>query len=415
MKSLVRALLVLILLSFALQLVSCRFKTSDRLGELAVYPENIKNVPDIRVLIDDNQKEALVSVSGKYEIYNTQDTENSRPKGSGEGPVVVSITAAKEGIKLGKTLTAYDRILIKPLENSILKLNGINYGSDLFFIKQPDSKESQPRLRIIADIDIEEYLVGVVPSEMPSYWPVEALRAQAICARSYAFYKIKTRGHLDYDVKRTVASQVWNPSHKGSPVINMVVNSTKGIVLTDNWRLFPAYFSAECGGETKDGVNVFISRHISPLTGVDCPYCKTEAREWQVELPLKELEKYLKGSGRNIGNIRSIKALDNLRRSRENMGRVYDVIIYHDATIGMLTMPALHFRALLNNNLKDTKVKSTFFDLSIKDGILYIKGKGNGHGVGMCQYGARHLAKNNYGYKDILNYYYSGNTLVKLW
>ncbi|MHC4873370.1 MAG: SpoIID/LytB domain-containing protein [Planctomycetota bacterium] len=417
MKTFIRCALVLLLLFSALQLVSCRFKQSKKLGDLAVYPEGIDGVPEIRVLIKDNAREALLTVSGQYEIYDNYETRQRRPRGRGKGPVAVSVTGDKQGIKLGKTLTKYSSILIKPVADSTVKIDGMDYNSSIFFIRKPDRNNTAAfTLRILAIIDMEKYLTGVVPAEMPSYWPVEALRAQAVCSRSYALYKIKTRKHLDYDVMRTVASQVWNPSRKGSPIINMVVNSTRGIVMTDNWRLFPAYFSAECGGETKDGVNVFISRHISPLTGVDCPYCAEKARDWDEEkVPLKDFTEVLLKAGYKVGNIRSVKALDNLRRHQDEMGRVYDVVIYHDSTAGMLTLPALKFRSLINTSLKKTKIRSTFFELKLKDGILNIKCRGNGHGVGLCQYGAKYFAGRNSTYKDILNYYYSANTLVKLW
>ena len=106
------------------------------------------------------------------------------------------------------------------------------------------------KLTVINDIDLEDYLKGVVPSEMPSSWELEALKAQAIADRSYALANLGKRAALGYDLKDTPEDQAYGGASAETAKTNLAVESTGGQVLTYNMKVIPAYYSASAGGQT---------------------------------------------------------------------------------------------------------------------------------------------------------------------
>jgi stage II sporulation protein D len=413
-----RGALIVALAALAVQAVSCRLAPGPSERELALYPEEIGDAPGIRVLVQNDLKQATISVSGPYEIRAVPEDMENPVLGGGNGPLTTSVYPTKTGFILGdaddpRAQAHYRSLKLVPLEGTRITVDGTDYGGEVILHSRGTD---EPRLRVVARVDIERYLTGVVPHEMYSNWPEAALRAQAVASRTYALYKIKTRSRLDYDVHDTTASQVWKPDQKVAPHIRMVVNSTRGVVMSDNWRLFPSYYSMRCGGETKDGADVFVSRHIAPLTGVRCPYCgqgPEAAGSWTFRLAPQELAELLREAGYAVGRVTRVQALDRHARPRESLGRVYDVAIHHQGPGRILTLPALRFRGALGGG--KTRLASTYFEVENGRDAITFRGRGNGHGVGMCQWGAHHLAENGHGYRSILDYYYRGHTLVKLW
>lgn len=423
LRLLLRVLLVAAAVAGAAQITSCRLRPPPQERDLAVYPDAIEGSPEIRVLVRDDLKEATVAAEGAYTIEAVPADPAKHPLGSARGPVAAQVRPTARGFVLGdpnnpKANAPYPHIRFRAAAGGRITVDGVDYGGavDLVRVMPAGGAAAKPLMRVVALVDLERYLVGVVPHEMYSHWPAEALRAQCIASRTYALYKIKTRARLAFDVRDTAASQVWKPTGGGSAIINTVVNSTRGIVMTDNWRLFPAYFSAQCGGETKNGADVFVSREISPLSAVRCPFCgenPSELHRWSCEIPAAEIRQRLARRGRTVGEVRAVRALDDKGRVMQGAGRVYDVSIEHDGPGRMLVLPAETFRYAMGPG-RD-RVASSFFSAEMRGGVLRLIGRGHGHGVGMCQYGARRLAEDGRGHRAILQHYYRGHTLVKLW
>ncbi|MHC4885330.1 MAG: SpoIID/LytB domain-containing protein [Planctomycetota bacterium] len=415
----------ILLLAAAGTLIGLRFFNDARQhpSPLAVYPEPGQKSPRVRILIRTKIKEAEVKVTGKYELLTLASTGEEQRIGGGSHAVTVTIKPGQKGIHLGSPLAPHDLIAIRPLSGCQILVDQINYGGEVAFYRHTPTDRNQPvTLRLLVLLDLEQYLIGVVPAEMPASWPVAALQAQTIASRSYALYKIKTRAHLPFDVRATTASQVWRPALQKNPIINMAINSTRGLVLTDQYRLFPAYFSSRCGGITKDGVNVFVSRHIAPLSGVRCPYCQSqkgaERGAWQFSMIVEELERRLRDQGYSIGRITRIRSMDAEHRTFSGLGRVYDVAIEHTldgkSKASEISLSAQHFRRIVGGGKR--QLASTYFSMAIEEGEIRFEGRGFGHGVGFCQYGSRHLAlQEKYDFRDILNHYYHGHTLARLW
>jgi stage II sporulation protein D len=133
-------------------------------------------------------------------------------------------------------------------------------------------------------------------------------------------------------------------------------------------------------------------------------------------LPLEAIAERLAARGFQVGRITGLRALDADARTREEMGRVYDVTVLHEGAGRMLTVPALTFRAAMNQGaVGEQRFYSTYFRIDMRRGEAVFEGRGHGHGVGLCQYGARHLARQGRSYAEILAWYYNGHHLVRLW
>lgn len=142
--------------------------------------------------------------------------------------------------------------VIKPISGGFISVKGKWYRG--FFIVY----NQRGALTIINHIDIEDYIRGVVPSEMPSGWCYEAHKAQAIAARSYALANLGKRANLGYDLKDTPEDQAYGGASSESTRTNQAVEETKGIVLIYNLKIIPAYYSASAGGQTSGSSDVWV-------------------------------------------------------------------------------------------------------------------------------------------------------------
>ena len=138
-----------------------------------------------------------------------------------------------------------DEVAIRPAENGFVSAKNKWYRG-IFIVKNINGQ-----LVLINKLEIEEYLRGVVPSEMPSAWEYEALKAQAIAARSYALANLGKRWKYGYDLKDTPEDQAYNGASAETPATNQAVADSYGIVLIYDLKIIPAYYSASAGGHTK--------------------------------------------------------------------------------------------------------------------------------------------------------------------
>jgi stage II sporulation protein D len=258
---------------------------------------------------------------------------------------------------------------------------------------------------VIASLDIEKYLTGVLPSEMPANWPAEALKAQAIASRSYAIALAKERQSLNYDVENTVLDQVFDMRNKvgASDAIQEkiaeVVRVTRGIVLLDQrGRVVKAHYHADCGGHTELAKNVWGDdvKETGITKDAMCPL--SPYANWRLEMPRQEIQKIM-AAYFMLDPRRALLALAPLGRTVS--GRVAQVDMVFDDGIHR-RLPAHEFRRLLGYS----KLKSTNFRLAWANDAVVVEGKGHGHGVGLCQYGTRQLAVRGMSYQDIIKNYY---------
>lgn len=259
----------------------------------------------------------------------------------------------------------------------------------------------------INTLDVEDYLKGVVGREMSKNWPVEALKAQAVAARSHALYSAEQSLNAPYDLIANV-SQAYNGVDGRNERIANAVEATRNQVIVFQNALVPTYFHASCGGHTASVEEVWNQEtekrsNSSPMPqAVRCPACAQTAEfRWEMDLMNSSLTQKMKSKGSKIGELVRVKILDHTPS-----GRVSEVEFI--GTLGSEKMSAEKLRALVGYNL----LRSGFFDIEKnKNGILF-KGEGWGHGVGLCQYGAKRMAEQGADYRQILEYYFPGTKMV---
>ncbi|MCS6954801.1 MAG: SpoIID/LytB domain-containing protein, partial [Candidatus Calescibacterium sp.] len=265
-----------------------------------------------------------------------------------------------------------------------------------FFIVNKDKKYYLVNL-----VEINEYLKSVVPSEMPSSWDIEALKAQAIAARTYAIkvtIERRKKGEV-FDLYSTVLDQAYYGIDKENPRTDEAVERTKDLIIVyDNQPIWALYHS-NCGGQTIDGRMVFPKR-LDPthqyLSSVKCQY---SGKKWENKVEIytikKNLEKSMKVSIYSIENIYT------------NNFRTY--IVYNKNSI--YSLYNWEIRKLIGYNV----IRSPYINkLSIEGEHVVFEGTGFGHGVGLCQFGANTLAKNGFNYQDIIKYYYKNVEIIDL-
>lgn len=255
----------------------------------------------------------------------------------------------------------------------------------------------------IKNVNIEDYIIGVVAAEMPASFEPEALKAQAVAARTYAMYKKETR-NLDYDLIIGTKDQAYQTNEellkkwgvsffKNYLKVRDAVLATEGEILTYNGQTINAFYFSMSNGYTENVESVFKS---------DLPYLKSVPSTWDNE-SIKNYEftktiskeDFCKSLEISCNNIK----IENIQKTSSN--RVASI------TINGKTLEGTKVRSLLG-------LRSTDFTIECLDNDIKITTKGYGHGVGMSQYGANGMAKENHNYKEILNYFYQNTEISKI-
>lgn len=276
-----------------------------------------------------------------------------------------------------------------------IKVNGKSYRGMVELIIQGG------RLLAINQLPLEHYLIGLINSEISSSWPMESIKTQAVIARTYAMAKKRERAGSIYDLESTVMDQAYSGSDDEDSRAARGVHETEGEVLTYNGTIIQAFYHANSGGRTEASENVW-GTSIPYLKGVECRYGLTSStRNWELAMPLARLENSLKSL--------KITGLTDIRGGELNSrGRLKTVQL--ETAKGVVTLPATKFRMTVGS----TVIRSTGFNVRVENGTAYFNGTGYGHGVGLCQYGAKQRALDGFKYNEILAYYYPGTRLVKL-
>ena len=267
-------------------------------------------------------------------------------------------------------------------------------------IKKTTTKEISSSIKIkinknneIKELDLEEYIIGVVAGEMPASFEMEALKAQAVTSRTYAMYKINNTKD-NYDVETNVDDQVyittdemkekWGNDYKlYYNKIKDAVSSTQNLVMKKDKKIFKSYYFAMSNGTTADSSTVFGEL---TTTSVESPWDNESLNKFLVTTEFTSNE--IKTKLNLKDDITNIEIL-----SRDKTNRVEKIKVNNKTYTG------IEFRQLLS-------LRSTDFTISKIENTYSITTKGYGHGVGMSQYGANGMAKENYTYDKILKYYY---------
>ncbi len=259
-------------------------------------------------------------------------------------------------------------------------------------------------LLVVNELPLEDYLVGLINCEISSAWPIEAVKAQAVIARTYAINRKNARKNALYHLESSVMDQVYDGCLIEDSRARRAVTETAGEVLTYDGAVIQAFYHSNCGGRTEAAANVWGGTSPPYLKGVECQYCLTSTSSvWEQRLTLRVIEERLKAAGLKVAGVSDIRT-----GVRNNRGRLKNIVVV--SSRGEVAVGGDQFRKAVGYGV----IKSTNFTVKVAGGEAFFSGLGNGHGVGLCQWGAKQRALDGFGYGEILSYYYPGTELKKL-
>ena len=244
-------------------------------------------------------------------------------------------------------------------------------------------------------VNLESYLYSVVGSEAVPTWPQDALRSQAVAARTYALYTLSRSSNRFYDLDTTTSTQVYKGLEKEFDTTHEAVDSTAGQIMTYNGKAILAAFHSSSGGHTENVEDVWNSS-LPYLRGVVDYDQLSPVFQWTKTFTPSQLSQYLGG----VGSIRSL-----VPERTTPHGRVLSMRVVGASGTKRISGPQLR---------KALDLRSTLFTVSMENGAFVISGRGFGHGLGLSQWGSQYLAEQGVSYQDILRHYYQDATLTQL-
>lgn len=322
--------------------------------------------------------------------------------------------------------------------------------------------KSDGKLTVVNVVPVEEYLYSVVCREMSPSWEVEALKAQAVCARNFALRRINYHSKFGFDVCRTVCCQAYSTTADNSESVHTAVDETRGELLFYNDEVVQTVYSSSMGKRTEDVKNVWGS-NFPYLVSVENPYEDTENiynGKWSKSLTKARATEIMKARGYDVGDVTDISVLERteadsvlkLQVTGTNGSKVFERercrTIFSEATYsqrytvsngGTKTYPAVivtdgdKIKTVETNKVSvlggNGNITSIAHDCAVYNGkskkqyktettagdpnTFVFTGEGWGHGVGMSQYGAKGMAVAGFTYDEILKHYYTGTHLEK--
>ena len=255
-------------------------------------------------------------------------------------------------------------------------------------------------IQVVNVVDLEDYVKGVLPYEMSASWPLEALKAQAVCARSYVVFRRGEYGDYGFDVTADTRSQVYRGLTASSDRCNEAVDETRGQLLRYQGELCEAFYFSSDGGATENCEHVF-GYQRAYLCGKLDPFevaANVSNNNWVITRSGQELQTWLAGKGYVLGPITEVEAsysdFDNVTALRCTDAEGVSVTLNARKSYTGLGLDSCRFT--VSGDGKDFR----------------FTGRGWGHNCGMSQWGAYAMAKEyGYSYEDILGFYFTGATI----
>ncbi len=340
----------------------------------------------VRIAIVDGASE--IALSGQdLEVRRLEVGEKFAPAPGGRSVVTLN---AKGMFLDGAKVTARDGVKYRS--------RGLVRCGDKLVRGQIEVRPGRKGLVAINVIPLEDYLLAVLGSEMPRSFPLEALKAQAVAARTYAIRQKIVAWGKPYHMGATVLHQVYGGAKVEDPRTREAVEATRGEVLV--WKMEPieAYFHSSCGGKTESGRDA-LGRPLPYLKPTECACHGTPRSVWSDSLRAEDFKSLVKG------RLEELKVLE-----RTPTGRAQRVLIA-SSNAGRKVVSGVELRRVVGYD----KLKSLAFTAEKHGGLLKFEGKGFGHGAGMCQWGAKAYADQDWSYRRILAHYYSGAELRRMY
>ena len=336
---------------------------------------------EIRVAIQENASQVTVGTS------NTGIIREPGGNAIAQLPGGRSLTVASQNSQLKTDGGFGDTFWVEPTEG------GYVFIGDRWYRGRVLVSSTGSGVTAINYVDLDYYLYSVVGGEMSSSWPVEALKAQAVAARSYALHHRQKGRHPNYDVNSTTASQVYDGLEDESQSTQIAVESTRNQVLTYDGEIIEAVFHSSSGGHTENVEDVW-SKPLPYLRGVQDFDAGAPVYQWVETFSLEEVNRQIAG----VGYLYSA-----IPQQVTPLGRVQEILLEGDSGSRILT----------GNDIRQAlDLRSTLFSINISGDVVQVAGRGYGHGIGMSQWGAHNMAQQGYSYQQILGHYYQGAQLA---
>ena len=371
--------------------------------------------PHLRVaLMLDVTRPAFTATGGVRVIDPAVGEVAVHPEGA-----AVEARARGDVVEVGGVALA--RVVLAPVEPSGgVTVGDRTYGGTIELTRAPDG------VRVINRVTVEEYLVGVVAAEMGRRAPEEraAVEAQAIASRTYALRHMAQAADRDWDLLATVDHQVYRGQSPGEAMAREAVDATRGEVLTWGGELIDAFYSSTCGGRSEAGGDVFVDgdrpylRSVSDIGPDGVAWCAISPRfRWRASWDGAEIAATLArtlaverlGTGRS-GDLREIRVLQ-----RTGSGRIAELELVGSG--GRTRIAGSAIRRVLRPPGGELLGSADFTIRIARRGgridRVEADGRGFGHGVGMCQWGAIGRARAGQDYRTILMSYFPGTTLAQ--
>ncbi len=280
-------------------------------------------------------------------------------------------------------------IIVEPTDNGYVWIGDRWYRGRTRLVRQGQG------ITAINYVDIEQYLYSVVGAEAVASWPIEALKAQAVAARSYALYKRSTASNSLYDVDTTIGTQVYKGLDSEYLTTHEAVNGTNGQIMTYGGRVILAAFHSSSGGHTENVEDIW-TNPLPYLRGVVDYDQQSPVFQWTKLFSPEEIST-------RLGTVGRIKTM--IPEKTTPHGRVVTMRVIGDR--GTTTVTGKKLRKVLD-------LRSTLFRVKTNGNNIQVYGRGFGHGLGLSQWGAYSLAKQGVRYQQILGHYYQKAILSRI-
>ena len=380
--------------------------------------------PAVRVALATAARSAALSATGGWRLYaedgrallaRSDDNDVWTVRQTGTGMQAVRGDGMPTAVRAGPFIARPDE------RGAIVSLNGRRYRGEISVIPTDSG------LLVVNRLPLEEYLRGVVPLEIGNRTLAEmaAVEAQAVAARSYAYIRLNAMRGRAFDVYATVMDQVYGGADVEREISDQAVASTAGLVLRFAGRVVNAPYHSTCGGSTAEAPEVwrspgepYLQRVSDRIPGTDRYYCDASPRfSWSKSLRAdtlaaaldRHLKAYVAVAGNRVGTVRTIEV-----EGRTPSGRVATLAIGTDR--GRYVLRANDIRFVMRRPGGEI-LNSTYFSVDTEQGRagalarVTFHGRGYGHGIGMCQWGAIGRARAGEDFRTILRTYYPGTVV----
>jgi len=387
---------------------------SERFTKKEKESEVISLTNEVRLLVDEAVNEKEIFVNSKCFVFIEEEKKDLINPGE-----ILKFAISNNNLSLRKGDNFYEAEYFQliPVDSiQFLICNEMKLRGKLKIINNSNS------VMMINTLDLESYLKGVIPKEMPlgkGNENYEALKAFAICARTYSLQQLNSKKNFDLYID--VRDQVYGGVDVESEISNSGVDETKNLILTYDGKPAKVFYHSTCGGKTEDVKNIFgidSAHYLSGIEDGNDPYCSiSPSYNWEEDYTPEIFIERLENA--NLVNddfdvLENVYIVSRFKSGRVNELRI-DLSSSQTGETTSVTLKGNNIRSVIRTSNSKSILKSIWFDLLMDENKnIIITGKGYGHGVGLCQWGAIGQSRAGKNFREILFHFFPGTKISYL-